>query len=217
MKFTKLQALGNDFVLTEDVRVREHIIRIADRKFGIGCDQVILLQEKQVYFWNQDGSSASFCGNGCRAIFRYLGQNSIIHTAAGEVRGKLIGDLVQITYPYGQILSKADKYTVDVGNLHEITFGNDAKFNWENPDPNINHMYLFWNDGWNMLIYEKGAGETEACGSGAMAASLAIWDKYGYDGPLTVKMRGGVLEMDKSQQNLQTGPAESVFEGIWKI
>lgn len=215
MKFTKLHGLGNDFVLTEDLKIHSHIREIANRKTGVGCDQVILLKGDQVFFWNQDGSSASFCGNGCRAIFRYLGRDGIIKTAAGDVKGKLIGDLIKINYPYGKILHKGEKYLVNVGNLHEIIFGNDENWKWIDPDPAFNHMYLFWKDGWNMRIYEAGAGETEACGSGAMAASLAIWDKYDYEGPLTIKMLGGTLEMDRDLS--QIGPAKMVFSGEFYV
>jgi diaminopimelate epimerase len=213
MKFAKLHGLGNDFVLTYDECPENFIQYIANRKYGIGCDQVISLNSHRAVFWNSDGSRARFCGNGCRAIFRYLGKNGTIETDSGTVTGELIDSNIRIKYPYGRILSiENGVYLVDVGNLHKIHF-REIDLECENFEPNVNNMYLTWNNGWNMSIYEAGVGQTEACGSGAMAASLAIWDRDGYL-PIYIKMRGGKLYMERvGDQLLQTGPAHFVYSG----
>lgn len=212
MYFVKLHGLGNDFVLTTDPTVRDKIRLIADRKLGIGCDQVILLGQP-VQFWNQDGSTAKFCGNGCRAIFRYLGQDGTILTHAGPVHGRLVDDQVEITYPYGNILEHHEHtYLVDVGNRHLVTFA-DRDFTYPELDPSLNYMYLHYEDGWNMRIYERGVGETEACGSGAMAASLSIWDRFRHTDPIRIHMKGGFLDM--VYPLTQRGPATIVCEGTY--
>jgi diaminopimelate epimerase len=224
LKFTKLQALGNDFVLTEDPNVIDYIRLIADRKYGVGCDQVILLEGQSVRFWNPDGSEAQFCGNGCRAVFRYQNINGEIHTPAGTVQGVLVDDLVQITYPKGSIINTGNPYLVDVGNRHLIYFGDEP--NWSSEiefDNTINCMYLYNRPEWKMLIREAGAGETKSCGSGAMAASLAIWDLYGYKGQLKIDMSGGSLYMDRVTNSeghdilFQSGPADLVFTGYFNL
>ena len=212
MYFVKLHGLGNDFVLTEDPSVSDKISLITDRKRGIGCDQVILVGEL-VRFWNQDGSEAQFCGNGSRAVFRYLGTGGSIMTQAGSVQGRLIGDLVEITYPYGKILETHEtSYLVDVGNRHLVSFG-DTELICE-MDPTINYMSLNYSDRWYMRIHEAGVGETEACGSGAMAASLAIWNRFMHKDPIRIHMKGGFLDMEYPL--IQLGPATIVFDGTIK-
>jgi len=225
IKFTKAHGLGNDFVIfeSEDISlIEKNASFIADRKYGIGCDQVINLYDRKVKFWNSDGSYAKFCGNGCRCIIKYLGlPESKIWTDSGEVQGILDGDLVEIRYqPKVEIVPASESYSIDIGNKHIVIFGNEKVKNWyehlvkyDTKFYNLMHLSKSENESWFMDIYECGVGPTNACGSGALAASIAIWDKEKHLNNIVIAMKGGELEMSKSDFFSQKGPATVVFTG----
>ena len=220
VQFVKSHGLGNDIVIFDSIDeklIAKNASFIADRKYGIGCDCIVLYNNGSVKFWNSDGSIASLCGNGCRCLIKYLIQKYDreqveFHISAGIVKGELCGDQVAMTYPVqGKILAKTPNYLINVGNLHTIFFDSPVNHDYDNPH-NSNLMFLHKTDSWLMNIYEFGAGETYACGSGAMAASIAIRDKYQESGVITVNMKGGSLTMEPDEMR-QIGPAELVFDG----
>ena len=213
MDFIKAQSLGNDFVIIETDKPNDlDICWIADRKYGIGCDQVIAISNGNVRFWNQDGSEADFCGNGIRCAVLYLHECARLiplNTKSGIVKGEVIGDSVKIKYPNpGSFVEKDGYYDVDVGNKHIVIIGEYRVTDWT---PLIarfgptNIMHLSKSGlSWFMDIYERGVGPTKACGSGAMAAAVVLGQ------PVTIHMAGGSLRME---EDCQTGPATLVFRG----
>lgn len=219
-QFVKAHGLGNDIVIFDSVNeelVGKNVCFISDRKYGIGCDCVVLYNNGVVKFWNSDGSSAKLCGNACRCLIKYLAQkydkkHVEFRVSAGIVQGELHGDQVAMTYPMqGKILAKTPNYLINVGNLHTIFFDSPINYDYDNPHQS-NFMFLKKDENWFMDIYEFGAGETYACGSGAMAASIAIRDKYHTPGAITVNMKGGSLTMEPDVMK-QIGPTELVFDG----
>lgn len=152
MEFIKAQGLGNDFVMLVNPNVLPSELsdlsrRLADRRYGIGCDQVIVAQEAndivKVRFFNGDGSEAESCGNGSRCIAKYLMQQQqvqaiTIETMGGILNCKLMADgLVTIEMPTPAIevfdgqqslghLSTPDAVAVNVGNPHLVCFVDDV-------------------------------------------------------------------------------------------
>lgn len=147
MEFIKAQGLGNDFIMlvNPDVPVNDLSNlsrRLADRRYGIGCDQVIVSQEIndhiKVRFFNADGSEAESCGNGSRCIAKYLmnkkQKNSItFETLGGTLNCQLENDMVKVQMPTPTIqvldgpdslghLSTPDAVAVNVGNPHLVCF-----------------------------------------------------------------------------------------------
>lgn len=226
-RFIKAHGLGNDFAIFEDADedvIAKHATFIADRKYGIGCDQVVLLADGMLQFWNHDGSAATFCGNACRCVLKHLrmtGRPLKFNTKSGEVSGQVKDGLVKIRYPCSAKLIDHGGYClVDVGNRHAIVFAEEKLTDWdyylrEFSSYSVNIMYLHKTCGeWYMDIYELGAGETHSCGSGAMAAAVAIWHKENHSNPVSISMKGGSLLMTKEVEHLyQLGPAEIVYHG----
>lgn len=147
MEFIKAQGLGNDFVMLVNPDVQANDLsdlsrRLADRRFGIGCDQVIVAFETidgiKVRFFNGDGSEAESCGNGSRCLAKYLmhqkQQDSIaLETLGGVLKCRLENDMVTIQMPTPMVevldgpqslghLSTPDAVAVTVGNPHLVCF-----------------------------------------------------------------------------------------------
>jgi diaminopimelate epimerase len=148
MEFIKAQGLGNDFVILVNVDVLPSELsdlsrKLADRRYGIGCDQVIVAQETEgvtkVRFFNSDGSEAESCGNGTRCIAKYLMQQRNLQSITLETMGGRLncrlegGDMVSVEMPKPIIevfdgpqglghLSTPDAVAVTVGNPHLVCF-----------------------------------------------------------------------------------------------
>ena len=262
MKCIKAHALGNDFVIILDeqfkVLSKEFILKICDRKQGIGCDQLIYSYPYQdgykVLFWNQDGSEASFCGNGMRCLAKcYLPNNGEItnmhnnqignfYTPIGLVNTILIESDAESTNnlqssakcnwvsfslpvtPQIQAFDyKLQAYDVYVGNDHIVIFG-DNEPNWNHVTNDLSdylttrNIMWIWGEGntWNIRSWERGAGETLACGSGAIASAVAIWKKYNVKNmsdskdSINFHTKIGRLSVTKRDKIWQSGPAEIV-------
>jgi diaminopimelate epimerase len=270
LQFTKMQGLGNDFVvidgIRQNVRLSAEMIRhIADRHFGIGCDQILLLenpQDPQVDFryriFNADGGEVEQCGNGARCFARYVQDKG--HTDKNLIRvetvkGVLvlnigadnlvtvdmgIPDFNPATIPF-QVSQQAPDYALQVdgktlrigavsmGNPHAVTRVEDiASAPVATLGPLIERHPAFpqrANAGFMQIespgrialrVYERGAGETLACGSGACAA-VAIGRIWGLlEETVHVRLTGGTLIVKwpgEGQPVMMTGPADFVFEG----
>ena len=147
MEFIKAQGLGNDFVMLVNPNVQMNDLsdlsrRLADRRFGIGCDQIVVAFETidsiKVRFFNADGSEAESCGNGSRCIAKYLMQQKskdsiILETLGGTLQCQLHNDMVTIQMPTPTVeildgpqslghLSTPDAVAVTVGNPHLVCF-----------------------------------------------------------------------------------------------
>jgi diaminopimelate epimerase len=239
--------------------------KIADRHFGIGCDQVLVVEQPQgsgadvrYRIYNADGGEVEHCGNGVRCVARYLRDEGIVvkdeitvETMKGVSRVYIEkGDLVRVNMGAPRfepadvpILAKhrASKYQIDVGAGHvavgAVSMGNPhAVLEVDNVDtapvltlgPMIERHPLF-PEGANvgfmevvnasrirLRVYERGTGETLACGTGACAA-VVIGRLHGLlKANVDVELPGGHLSItwDQGEEPVwMTGPAQRVFEG----
>ena len=254
-RFRKMHGLGNDFVIFDareaPVAIDEARARaIADRKTGIGCDQVILLEKSdaadvRMRIWNADGGEVEACGNATRCV-ALLGA-ATIETAAGILRAEANGggatvdmgmpvfDWEQI--PLGYAMDTAampvgweelsDPVAVNVGNPHIVFFVEDADaVDLGRLGPLIEHDPLFpervnvniasIEDGAIKLrVWERGAGLTLACGTGACATAVAAIRRGLVRSPVDVHLPGGTLTIgwEADGSIAMSGPATHVFDG----
>lgn len=257
--FIKMHGLGNDFVVLD---ARSHTIpelrpqfvaALADRRTGIGCDQLVVLEPSaaatiKVRFFNQDGGEVESCGNASRAVGLLLGQRARIETLGGmiEVAPDAAGISVDMGVPrfeWDQIpLAYAmdthhmplawetleNPTAVNVGNPHVIFFVPDCHaIELDRLGPEIEHDSLF-PDRVNvnvatiksrehiaLRVWERGAGETRACGTGACATAIGAMRRGLVDRTVTVSLSGGDLSITWTEAGriLMTGPAVESFRG----
>ncbi len=270
LRFTKMTGLGNDFVMIDAISQRVNITperarALADRHFGIGCDQVLVVEAPRTpqadfryRIFNSDGSEVENCGNGarCFAVFvrqrKLTGRRSIrVETAGGELLLRVHPDN-QVTVDMGPPrfapqeipfsgAAEADVYplelpglnlmisAVSMGNPHAVTLVDDLdQFPVAQIGPQIESHEAFprrVNAGFmqvldlhniRLRVYERGAGETLACGTGACAAAVAGIRRNLLISPVNVHLPGGVLQIAWAGQDrpvMMTGPATTVFHG----
>lgn len=226
IKFYKYHAAGNDFVLIDNREKKinlskEQIAKICHRRFGVGADGIILLDndaqaDYHVTYINPDGSQ-SLCGNGCRTAVDLASRlglankiNSFnaydgIHPAEilldGQIKIKM-NDVSEIEEVF-------DGYSLDTGSPHYVkfvhglenypVFVDGRKMRHEKHFPkgtNANYIEDKGNNSIALRTYERGVEEeTLACGTGATAAALAA-SKKGYKSPLTIFAQGGILTVE---------------------
>ena len=268
--FTKMQALGNDFVVIDATQQSltlspAQASRIADRHFGVGCDQILVVDpspSKGVDFgyriFNADGSEVGQCGNGARCFAKYLLDKGL--TQKRQIKVQTIsglmtlivdesGDMVTVDmgvprFEPAQIplaLPPAPLYTVNVdlkdielsavsmGNPHAVLVVPDvaiapvdqlgATLERHPVFPeraNIGFMQIMSTAHIALRVFERGAGETLACGSGACAAVVAGIQRGLLDSSVRVSLPGGDLQvtwLGGDQTVMMSGPATTVFEG----
>ncbi len=269
LPFAKMQALGNDFVVLDGTRPLPELSpdfcrRLADRRRGIGCDQILVVDpppDAQADFgyriYNADGSQVGQCGNGARCLARFverrgLSQSRSIRVATRSTRMQLdllddgwvraileapdfapaqvpirrerAEDLYTLASPVGEIRGGA----VSVGNPHFVIPVADVASapvaEWgallaTHPDfpEGVNVGFVEQRDAGHLRlrVYERGVGETPACGSGACAAAVLMrhWRKT--DTRVMIELPGGSLRVqwDENQNILMEGPADWVYEG----
>jgi len=268
--FTKLEALGNDFVLVDGRNTTfnpqsSEIVALADRHRGIGFDQLLALRAPndagalcRVDVYNSDGSMAEQCGNGMRAVALWLhrrgefDRSTRVETTAGPVAldwkgaGEITATLPPPDFtPAACGLAGHDRFPVDLsvngevipvlgaalGNPHIVVVvqhppgddevGRIGSSLSHHPDlengANVGFVVIEGPSRLQLRVYERGAGPTQACGSGACAAATALLRAGRVDGPVEVMQPGGKLVIDWSgegQPVTMTGPASKVFEGV---
>ena len=273
MKFTKLQATGNDFILIEADRMRRDWAKLSqamcDRRFGVGSDGLILLLKSKVAdfrmrMFNPDGSEAEVCGNGLRCFARYVvssgpadARRSItIETSAGiktalpQDRGSrfqvdmgeprfrpedlpvavTVNRVPMVDYPVNVAGQKLRLTFVSMGNPHGVCFVDDVgEFTLCDIGPRVEHHELFprrvnfeiahvvSRREIDARVWERGAGETLSCGTGACAIAVAARLHDYVDDRVDIKLPGGTLSVkwDRKGSVYLTGPAELVFTGDW--
>ncbi len=273
MKFAKLQATGNDFVLMEAAGLRRDWAKLAramcDRRFGIGSDGLILLLKSKVAdfrmrMFNPDGSEAEVCGNGLRCFARYVVSSGLadarrsmtIETSAGvktavpQDRGTRfqvdmgepkfrpedlpvsadVGVIPILDYPVGVGGRKMRLSFVSMGNPHGVCFVDEVgRFPLCELGPKVEHHGLFprrlnfevahvvSRREIVVRVWERGAGETLSCGTGACAVAVAARLHDYVDDRVDIKLPGGTLcvKWDGKGSVYLTGPAELVFTGDW--
>jgi len=254
--FHKMHGLGNDFVIV-DARetpfdVSPALARaIADRKTGVGCDQLIVLEPSEsadlrMRIWNSDGSEVESCGNATRCVVQLTGARRI-ESAGGLLEGAEIAAEVEVALPEPKFgwddipiayptdtnpLPMAwdeleNPVAVNVGNPHVVFFVPDARdVPLEELGPRIEHdpafperinvnVATYVHDRLKLRTFERGAGETLACGTGACASAVAAILTKRAQSPVRVDMTGGSLTIDWAPGGpiRMRGSATHVFTG----
>ncbi len=274
LEFTKMHGLGNDFVVIDLVSQRvkltpEQIRELADRHFGVGFDQLLLVEPPETpevdfryRIFNADGSEVSQCGNGARCFARFVRDRRLtqkkvlkVETASGiiELRadddGWVTVDMGAPRFAPAQIPFQADAealtYRVDVAGqnveLATVNMGNPhAVLRVENVDTaavetlgpalesharfpervNVGFMQIVDKQHIRLRVFERGSGETLACGTGACAAAVAGIRLGWLQSPVMVKLPGGELEIrwdGEGQPVIMHGPTARVFEGVLRL
>jgi diaminopimelate epimerase len=274
LRFTKMQGLGNDFVVFDGVSERielqpSDIRRLADRHFGVGCDQILLVEKAtrpdvdfRYRIFNADGGEAEQCGNGARCFVQFVRARGLtdkrsirVETAAGVIEPALTAN-DEVSVNMGVPLFRAtdvpfqggagatlEPLDVDGGTvmISALSLGNphavqvvvsleQAPVTTQGPlietharfphRVNVGYMQVVDRANIRLRVWERGAGETLSCGTGACAAVVAGIRRGLLDSPVRVATRGGTLTIAWGGDGapvLMTGPAETVFEGEWSV
>ena len=228
--FLKASALGNDFVIIsemgEETDFSSLAMRIAHRRLGIGCDQVIFVRGHHIRFFNADGSESSACGNGTRAVALWKmnveGIESVTLSTSHEdlFCEKISDDMARVHFSKIPIIRDCvDGIHVDIGNPHLVYFvdhlskqKNEAlykQYGW-----NIEAVRIIDEATLEILVYERGVGPTPSCGTGACAAALAAYTQDLVEETVCVQQPGGSFTVDISCKGFsQTGSVQFVFSG----
>jgi diaminopimelate epimerase len=270
IRFAKMHGLGNDFVVLD--AVRQNFVPtpaqarwLADRHFGIGCDQILVVESPQredadfrYRIFNADGSEVEQCGNGARCFVRFVHEQGLttkreicVETQSGLIAPRLEAD-GEVTVDMGvprfapadiPFLADGDELVhtlefagrsalitvVSMGNPHAVQVVenvNTAPVARDGPlieahpyfpkRVNAGFMEVVERHAIRLRVFERGAGETLACGTGACAAVVAGIRRGLLDSPVRVTTRGGELKIawgGMGQPVLMTGPAVTVFTG----
>lgn len=270
IRFTKMHGLGNDFVVIDGVRqsialTPAQIRFIADRHFGVGCDQLLLVEKPSrpdvdfcYRIFNADGGEVEQCGNGARCFVRFVHAQGLtdqrqirVETVKGvivprlEEDGSVTVDMGVPVFDPARIPFVSDSdaivQTLDVageaveitavsmGNPHAVQVVADvdtAPVGRQGPlieahprfpqRVNAGFMQVVARQQIRLRVYERGAGETLACGTGACAAVVAGVARGLLDSPVRVETRGGELTIawqGPGSPVRMTGPAVTVFSG----
>ena len=281
LKFTKMHGAGNDFIVIDAINQSVNLTsdlckQLADRRFGIGADQILLVEKshtKDVDFryriFNSDGSEVEQCGNGARAFVKFVVDKGLtdqrqikVETMAGTIAPKLEED-GRITVDMGAPIftpnlipfdaqglqsrqqhaaalwplkigdASVELCVVSMGNPHAVQIVPDV----ETADVlqsgplienhvrfpkrvNAGFMQIVDRHHIHLRVYERGAGETLSCGTGACAAAVSGIQRGVLDSPVKVTTHGGTLSITwagDQQSVMMTGPAMNVFEGSIEI
>jgi diaminopimelate epimerase len=243
IEFTKMQGLGNDFVVIDGPFHPDSdlVASICDRRFGVGADGLLVVTPGDpvvMDYWNADGSSAEMCGNGLRCVARLAHDRGwveldefIIDTPSGPRTARLNDDLVEVEIGPARIMGHetidAGSYVlVDTGNPHAVRIVDDpSTFDVSGVGPGVAREAGF-DSGCNvefisvagsevtMRVWERGVGETLACGTGMVAAAAVALD--GADGEVSITVPGGSARVVIHHGIAWlTGPAEYSFRGVF--
>ncbi len=281
LKFTKMHGAGNDFIVIDAIRQSVNLApeqwrQLADRRFGIGADQILVVERPtqagidfRYRIFNSDGGEVEQCGNGARAFVKFVVEKGLseqreirVETMSGIISPRLEDD-GRVTVDMGAPILDPQRVPFDTQDLHArlaanlslwplavhdrlvdiavLSMGNPHAVQWvadvdaapvADDGPAIEHHPRFprrVNAGFmqvvdrhtiKLRVFERGAGETLACGTGACAAVVAGILHGDLDSPVAVETRGGRLSIAWQGDDtpvLLTGPAVSVFEGSVEI
>ena len=270
LAFTKMHGAGNDFVVFDAISQKvdlqaAQIRRLADRHFGVGCDQVLLVERPTIAgvdfayrIFNADGGEVEQCGNGARCFAVFVRDHGLsdkteiaVQTLAGIIHPRLEGD-GRVTVNMGvpgfepteipfDAKRRAKDYDLDVGgeliNVRVVSMGNPhavqvvpdvdrAPVSIQGPliesharfprRVNAGFMQIVDRRHVRLRVYERGSGETLACGTGACAAVVSGRQQGELDEIVEVDLRGGTLKVrwaGEGEPVWMTGDATAVFDG----
>jgi diaminopimelate epimerase len=273
LRFTKMHGLGNDFVVFDGIRQTialdpDQLRFIADRHFGVGCDQILLVERAadpavdfRYRIFNADGGEVQQCGNGARCFVRFVHDKGLtdkneirVETASGiivprlEADGQVTVDMGpprfepaeipflaetrQLVYPVEVAGEDLEISALSMGNPHAVvlvadigkapvqTLGPAIECHARFPDRvNAGFMQAVDRGQIKLRVYERGSGETLACGTGACAAVVSGVERGLLDDHVTVQLPGGELQISWEGDDTpvtMTGPATTVFEGQYR-
>jgi diaminopimelate epimerase len=258
LPFTKMQGAGNDFVVLDCTHrpfalTPTQLKQIADRHFGVGCDQILVVERARdpaadfrYRIFNADGGEVEQCGNGARCFVKFVHARGL--TAKREIRVETLGGTItprleadgEVTVDMGrpsaprlerlEVLGRSlEVAIVSIGNPHAVqvvadiaaapvaTEGPALETHARFPDRvNAGYLQVLERHAIALRVWERGAGETLACGTGACAAVVAGVSRKLLDSPVRVSTRGGTLTIAWAGGDnavFMKGPAATVFEG----
>jgi len=279
VRFTKMHGLGNDFVVLDAIHqdfvpTPAQARFLADRHFGIGCDQILVVERAttpgvdfRYRIFNADGGEVEQCGNGARCFVRFVHEQGLtdkreirVETQSGlitprlEADGQVTVDMGAphflpaeipfaaegdaIVHPLDVAGARIDISVVSMGNPHAVQVVADVdaapvadigpliEAHPRFPRRvNAGFMQIVDRHAIRLRVYERGAGETLACGTGACAAAVAGIRRGLLDSPVRVATRGGELSIawggtgtgNANSPVLMTGPATTVFSAEIEI
>jgi len=270
LNFTKMHGLGNDFIVIDAINqsvslTPEQVQQLADRHFGIGCDQLLLVESAtttaadfRYRIYNADGDEVEQCGNGARCFMQFVRDQGLtdksqvqVETAGGPLQliqqsdGQitvnmgvprlepadipLVAARRENTYALDALDRHLEVAAISMGNPHAVLQVDDIETApvasigpaIENHPRfprrvNVGFMQIVNNDCIHLRVFERGAGETLACGSGACAAVVAGRLQEQLTESVKVILNGGELVVSwggEGQPVLMTGPATTVYQG----
>ena len=270
LKFSKMHSLGNDFVVLDGIRqpvslTPEQLRYLADRHFGVGCDQILLVEaagqpgvDFRYRIFNADGGEVEQCGNGARCFVRFVHDAGLtakheisVETQSGIIAPRLeddgtvtvnmgiprflsaeipfLGDGEAVIHALDVANEMLEISVVSMGNPHAVQVVDDverAPVGTQGPlienharfpqRVNAGFMQIVDRHAIKLRVFERGSGETLACGTGACAAAVTGIRRGLLDSPVRVTTRGGDLIIaweGPGQPVMMTGPAVTVFTG----
>ena len=272
IKFTKMHGAGNDFMVVDAINqsihlTPQHIRDLAHRQFGVGFDQLLLVETSTIAdfkyrIFNADGSEVAQCGNGARCFVRFVVDQHLtnkreisVETASGIITPKLeenglvtvnmgapkfspdeipfITDVVSNAYSLEVGNQNVTVSVISMGNPHAVqivddvevapvaTLGRQIELHPQFPERvNAGFMQIIDAHHIKLRVFERGSGETLACGTGACAAVVAGIQLDLLESPVRVSARGGELQiawLGGTTPVMMTGPTENVFTGTVRI
>ena len=283
LKFTKMHGAGNDFIVVDGIAQDLSSITppqwrgLAHRQFGIGADQILLVQTSEIpnvdfkyTIYNQDGSLVENCGNGARCFVKFVVEKKLtdkravsVHLCTGQIMTLKLNEDDTVTVNMGAPRNAPADLPATVNGLPTQTQGADTLYgvafagqtHWlslvsmgnphavqivadVNSSPvltegaflethpmfpnrvNAGFMQINTRHDVHVRVFERGAGETLACGTGICACVVAGIRRGELDSPVLVHARGGDLTIAWQEGNtpvMMTGPAVTVFEGVVTI
>ena len=247
IRFTKMHGISNDYIYINCMsslpdNLSDLSIEMSNRHTGVGGDGIILICPSQVAdfkmrIFNADGSEAEMCGNGSRCVGKYVYDNGLtdktditLETLAGikELHLNVVDGYVStVRVNMGHPILKASLiphgviFSDDIDKLNIAGIGRELETHPIWPErANIEFVKVMSRREIAMRVWERGSGETMACGTGACAAAVASVLTGRTDRKVTVHLKGGDLsiEWDSADNNVyMTGPAETVFIGKYYL
>lgn len=240
INFTKMNGCGNDFLVIDNrsqsfTPSKDLIVKLADYKKSIGFDQLMLIgnsakADVSVQIYNSDGSEAKACGNGSRAVARLvleeLGKDKV-HLEVGDriLESQHFEDLISVNMGRAEIINNEVEYEglkfgiVNIGNLH-LVLQNQDEFGKLGPllskfyKANVNFVKVIDKGNVVLKTWEKGAGATLCCGSGACASFYFLYKNHFINKIAKIKQPGGeVIVSLEGDDLILTGDAEISYKG----
>jgi diaminopimelate epimerase len=264
LPFTKMQGAGNDFVVLDFTRGTfslgpQQLRAIADRHFGVGCDQILVVEparsaaaDFRYRIFNADGGEVEQCGNGARCFVKFVRERGL--TGKREIRVETLGGTIvprleddgevsvdmgrpRLASPLMEKISigtqNVDVAILSMGNPHAVqvvadlerapvaTQGPLLEHHARFPDRvNAGYMQVLDRQAIALRVWERGAGETLSCGTGACAAAVSGIARGLVASPVSVRTRGGALTIAWAGGDnavWMKGPAQTVFDGQLEV